>query len=160
MSGKSIVRFDHVARPPAGQRGMTLAVGLIMLLVLTLFALAAMRLSTSSLRTVGNMQITSEAASAAQTAIEQVLSSTTAFTAPASQTITVPVNRTDFSVAVAAPVCIRAVPISGNSFNNQALALQDTYWDVQATATDTQSGASVVIHQGVRVRLSSTATCP
>ena len=67
------------------ERGMTLVVGLIMLLVLTLFALAATRLSTSSLRTVGNMQARGEAASAAQTAIEQVLSSTAAFTAPAAQ---------------------------------------------------------------------------
>jgi len=141
------------------ERGMTLVVGLIMLLVLTLFALAATRLSTSSLRTVGNMQARTEARSAAQTAIEQVLSSTAAFTTPVAQTVTVTVNKTDYSVAVGAPVCVRVSPVTGNDKKNEELALQDLYFDVPATATATRTGVSVLIHQGVRVRLSSTATC-
>ena len=145
---------------PREQRGVTLVVGLIMLVVLTLFALAAIRLSSSNLRTVGNMQARNEASAAAQMAIEQVMSSTAAFTAPAASTVTVSVNKTNYSVALATPQCIKTVPVPGNSFDNQALALQDTYWIVRATATDTRTGASVVTNQGVRVRLGSTALCP
>ena len=148
-----------IARPHE-QRGITLVVGLIMLLILTLFAVSAIRLSTANLRTVGNMQARNEATAAAQRAIEQVMSSTDPFTAPALRTVTIPINQTDYSVEVAAPVCVRAEPVFGNSHDNQALALQDTYWDVVATATDERTGANVRIHQGVRVRLASTALCP
>ncbi len=68
----------------ANQRGMTLVVSLIMLVVITLFVLSAIRLSTANLRTVGNMQARNEAAAASQRAIEDLLSSPAAFTAPGS----------------------------------------------------------------------------
>jgi type II secretory pathway pseudopilin PulG len=147
---------------PHTQRGVTLVVGLVMLLILTLFAVSAIRLSTANLRTVGNMQARTEATAAAQAAIEEMMSSTDPFTAPAARTIDIKINKTDYTVAVAAPVCVLAEPVFGNSHNNQALALQDTYWDVVATATptDEDTGANVTIHQGVRVRLASTALCP
>ena len=67
----------------ANESGMTLVVGLIMLLVITLFVVSAVRLSTANLRTVGNMQARNEAAAASQRAIEDMMSSTAAFTAPA-----------------------------------------------------------------------------
>jgi Tfp pilus assembly protein PilX len=150
------------ARPKAHQHGMTLVVSLIMLVVLTLFVVSAIRLSTANLRTVGNMQAHNEAAAASERAIEDLMSSTTPFTAPATVTspVTVNVNKTDYSVAVATPVCVKTVPVTGNSYDNTGLALQDTYWDVQATATNANSGASVTTHQGVRVRLNASATCP
>ena len=145
---------------PARQRGITLVVGLIMLLVLTLFAVSAIRLSTANLKTVGNMQARNEATAAAQTAIEQVMSSAASFTNPQARTVTVNVNNVPYTVVVGAPACVRADPVPGNSFDNQAMALQETYWDVVATATDPRTGANVRIHQGVRVRLDSTALCP
>lgn len=146
------------------QRGMTLVVGLIMLLVITLLVVSAVRLSTANLRTVGNMQARNEAAAASQRAIEDMMSSTAAFTAPAAivptTPVTVNVNKTDYSVARATPVCVRTEPVTGNSYDNSGLALQDTYWDLEATATNSKSGASVTTHQGVKVRLSASATCP
>jgi Tfp pilus assembly protein PilX len=146
---------------PQTQRGVTLVVGLIMLLVLTLFAVSAIRLSSANLRTVGNLQARNEATSAAQIAIEQSMSNVTSFTDPQVRAnVPVTVNQTQYNVRVEAPVCVRSEPIVGNSFDNQALALQETYWDVVATATDARTGASVRIHQGVRVRLGSTALCP
>jgi Tfp pilus assembly protein PilX len=148
--------------PKVHQQGMTLVISLIMLVVITLFVLSAVRLSTANLRTVGNMQVKNEAAAASERAIEDLMSSTTPFTAPASVTtpVTVNVNKTDYSVAVATPVCVKTEPVTGNSYDNSGLALQDTYWDVQATATNANSGASVTTHQGVRVRLNASATCP
>ena len=151
-------------RPKEAQRGMTLVVGLIMLLVITLFVVSAIRLSTANLRTVGNMQARNEAAAASQRAIEEMVSSTAAFTAPATivptAPVTVTVNKTDYSVKRETPVCVRTEPVTGNSYDNSGLALQDTYWDLEATAANAKSGASVTTHQGVRVRLSASATCP
>ena len=50
--------------------------------------------------------------------------------------------------------------MTGNSYDNSGLALQDTYWDLQTTATNDNSGASVTTHQGVKVRLNASANCP
>lgn len=148
--------------PLAHQHGMTLVVSLIMLVVITLFVLSAIRLSTANLRTVGNMQARNEAAAASQRAIEDLLSSTAPFIAPGSITtpVTVNVNKTAYSVAVATPVCVKTEPVTGNSYYNSGLALQDTYWDVQTTATNAKSGASVTTNQGVKVRLNASALCP
>jgi len=156
-----LLRSGH-SRCMANQRGMTLVVSLIMLVVITLFVLSAIRLSTANLRTVGNMQARNEAAAASQRAIEDLLSSSAAFTAPGSVTtpVTVNVNKSDYSVAVATPVCVKTEPVTGNSYDNSGLALQDTYWDVQTTATNAKSGASVTTNQGVKVRLNASATCP
>jgi Tfp pilus assembly protein PilX len=158
-----MTRNDSIQRIPSprAQRGVTLVVGLIMLLVLTLFAVSAIRLSSANLRTVGNLQARNEATAAAQIAIEQSMSDVNSFTNPQVRpNVPVTVNQTQYSVRVEAPVCVRSEPVVGNSFDNLALALQDTYWDVAATATDARTGASVRIHQGVRVRLDSTALCP
>lgn len=146
----------------ARQQGMTLVVGLIMLVVITLFVVSAIRLSTANLRTVGNMQSRNEASAASQRAIEDVMSSTAAFTSPGTvpSPVTVTVNRTGYTVAVPPPVCVKTEPVTGNSYDNSGLALQDTYWDVQATATNAASGAQVTTHQGVKVRLDAAATCP
>jgi Tfp pilus assembly protein PilX len=156
-----ISNTKSIGARPRTQRGVTLVVGLIMLLVLTLFAVSAIRLSSANLRTVGNMQARAEATSAAQTAIEQTMSDIGSFTAPVARNdVAVPVNGTDYIVDVDAPVCVLSEPVLGNSHDNTTLALQDTYWDVAATATDERTGASVRIHQGVRVRLDAAAACP
>ena len=58
-----------------GQRGISLVVGLIMLLLMTLLAISAFQASNVNLRIAGNMQVRQETLAAAQTATEQVLSS-------------------------------------------------------------------------------------
>ena len=58
------------------QRGATLVVALIMLVLLTLFAVSAMNTSMVNLKVVGNMQSRSGALAAAQQTIETVLSTT------------------------------------------------------------------------------------
>jgi len=60
---------------PRAQRGIALALGMIMLVLLTLLALSAFQASSVNLRIAGNMQVRQEILTAAQTAIEQVLSS-------------------------------------------------------------------------------------
>lgn len=56
------------------QRGATLVMALIFLVLMSLFAINAFLGSTTHLRIVGNMQARNEATAAAQVAIEQVIS--------------------------------------------------------------------------------------
>ena len=56
------------------QRGTTLVIALIMLVLLTLFAVSSMNTATTNLRVVGNMQTKNEALNAAQQAIEKTIS--------------------------------------------------------------------------------------
>lgn len=65
------------------QGGATLLVSLIMLVMLTLFAISAMNSSTTNLKVVGNMQAQAEAAAAAQGAIETAISTPIFTSSPA-----------------------------------------------------------------------------
>ena len=66
------------------ERGISLLVVLIMLVVLTLFALSAINLSTSNLKVVGNMQARQVNESIASQAVETVMGSINYFTTPTS----------------------------------------------------------------------------
>lgn len=144
------------------QRGATLIVGLIMLVLITLIVLSAYTFSSSNLKSVGNMQIREEALAAANLATEQVIASP--FTdAPTRQEINVDINKdgiNDYVVVVEAPTCIKAVIASspGNTqigFNTGGGgSTWNTEWDINSRVTDTASGASVQIRQGVRVQIS------
>lgn len=65
------------------QSGATLLVTLIMLIMLTLFAISAMNTGTINLRMVGNMQARSEALDSTNRMIERVLSVPTFISTPA-----------------------------------------------------------------------------
>lgn len=152
------------------QKGATLAVGLIMLVLITVLVTNAFNLSTTSLVAVGNMQFRDEAIAGANKAIEQVLSSP--FTdSPAGQAIDVDIDnddRPDYEVVFSAPTCISdteivisgAAPSSvtlGSSFAVAGSTFHQTLWDLSASVTDAEgSGASVQVHQGVRVLLTQT----
>ncbi len=149
------------------QRGATLVVGLIMLVLITVMVTSAFTLSTTNLLSVGNLQFRDGAVAAANKAIEQVLSSPFT-TAPVAQTIDVDLNnddQIDYHVAVDAPACIGdselvvsgAAPSSitlGSSFAVAGSTFYQTIWDLSARVTDAAvSGASVHVRQGVRVLL-------
>jgi len=149
------------------QRGATLIIGLIMLVLITLMMLTAFMLSSSNLKSVGNMQYRAEATAAANVAIEQVISSDDIFVTPAAQTVVVG----PYSVAVEVPKCLYTAPVqllpSGGSADPNSIILAvdstgapqivagylDTYWDIAATVEDGLTGTRVEAHQGVRVRL-------
>jgi hypothetical protein len=163
-----------VPATPRAQRGVTLIVGLIMLVLLTLVVTSAFTLSTGNLRAIGNMQFRNEAIAAANKAIEQVLG--TPFTndpAAAAESIDVDIDNdggTDYVVIIAEPVCIRATVASPSAPSSLSLGAGmstasswNTIWDVVAGVNDTGSGASVQIRQGVRVLLTQSqksAVCP
>lgn len=64
-------------RPPARQRGATLVVALVFLVLMGLFAVTAFLSSSTELRIVGNMQARNEGIAAAQVAIEQAVQGNT-----------------------------------------------------------------------------------
>jgi Tfp pilus assembly protein PilX len=61
---------------PQKQRGVTLVIGLIMLVLITLMVISAFMLSNTNLKAVGNMQFRDEAIAAANVAIERSLAKT------------------------------------------------------------------------------------
>jgi Tfp pilus assembly protein PilX len=154
------------------QRGATLIIGLIMIVVISLIVINAFTLSSSNFKSVANMQIRDEATAAANQAVEQVISSDFTST-PVAQIITVDVNKDDtpdYSVAVAVPTCIRATQATTAAPSDVELGAAmsagstwNTDWDLDATVTDAATGAQVRVRQGVRVLLSQAqkaSSCP
>lgn len=141
------------------QRGATLIVGLIMLLLLTLTIGSAFTLSGTNLKSVGNMQMRDEALAAANAAIEELLALD--FVGTGNQTIPVDINKDgtdDYQVQIAAPSCVRvtiADAASPSSVNLAALSSDTwhTVWQIEGTAMNLASGTSVKVREGVRVLL-------
>lgn len=145
------------------QRGATLVVGLIMLAVIMLSVATAFTLGNANLKSVGNMQFRHEALSAANKAIEQVISSP--FTdAPTAEEINVDINNDgtpDYVVQIAMPSCVQVSQVASAAASPSSLTLGfpsgpayfNTTWELQAVVNDPVSGASVRVHEGVRVLL-------
>lgn len=118
---------------PVRQRGITLVTALIMLVLLTLMAVASFHLGSSQTIIVSNAQHRDEAMDAAQQAIDTVLNSANFMTNPAAaipasncsgggaNTWCVDVNGDgvkDITVALSpAPKCIQAAPISNSTLD-------------------------------------------
>jgi len=85
------MNFASSRSPSSRQQGATLVVGMIMLILISLLAVASFRLGKSDLQIVGNMQQRKQALSAAQQTIEQVISSTK-FTATPTDAVFSPCN--------------------------------------------------------------------
>jgi Tfp pilus assembly protein PilX len=103
---------------PTRQRGATLVVALIFLILMSLFAISAFNNSSVNIRVVGNMQARQEAVSAAQVALERTISTTTFSSSPdavAANAVPVDIDGNgtqDYEVRmVPRPKCFRAKPI-------------------------------------------------
>jgi Tfp pilus assembly protein PilV len=167
-----------------GQRGISLVVGLIMLVLLTLLAISAFQASNVNLRVAGNMQVRQETLAAAQTASEQVLSSP-AFTDPATPpaAVTVNLNGAAYTVNFTPPpacksvvdipsedlvptnpddfVCIPSGALPGASSGifvsgapSSTSYCSNSRWTVVADVADASTGARTTLEQGVAVRMS------
>ena len=111
-------RLNHAQ---LNQRGSTLIVALVMLMLLTLMAISAINSTTSSIQVVGNAQFREEANSAAQQAIEKVISSnfTTnpiAYATAASGTVSF--GAASYNVTVAVPTCTSSIAITNGELNS------------------------------------------
>jgi len=148
------------------QRGVTLFVGMIMLVLITLMVTTAFTLSNTNLKAVGNMQAKDEAIAAANMAIEQVLSSPFTDT-PVAEEINVDINNdgtTDYVVSIVKPVCIRASIYTTNAAVISSVTLGaamsptatfdwSTLWEIEAKVNDARSGAKTTVRTGTQVLL-------
>lgn len=161
------------------QRGVTLVVGLIMLVLLTLVVTTAFTLSSINLRAVGNMQLRDEAVAAANVAVERLVS--TDFTlAPVASTQDVDIDQDgtfDYRVNVSKPVCVKAIGIKilpatdpdALKCTSGSLGVPlcyETVWDISATVNSATgvaaaTGARATVKQGIkkRVNITNLSTC-
>jgi hypothetical protein len=123
-------------------------------------------LSSSNLKSVGNMQFRNEALAAASSALEQVIG-TPFDDPPTAQEINVDMNNDgnpDYVVQLAAPACLRVTESSGSKDKGSeptvnldgsvtpappTITTFSVIWDLDATVTDARSGTQVRVHQGV-----------
>lgn len=170
------------------QRGSTLLVSLIMLILLTLIALSAMNATTTSIQVVGNAQFREEANTAAQQAIENIISSN--FTAsPAASSVAVTFGVANYTVQVETPTCTSSIGLTNSQLNSAIAAdaaclgsgaatqtgimaasgvlapmaqswCYQQNWDIRATVADSNTGASTAVHQGVFTRVPAGTACP
>lgn len=160
---------------PQKQRGVTLVIGLIMLVLITLMVISAFMLSNTNLKAVGNMQFRDEAIAAANVAIERIVSDD--FTlAPAAydgpQDVDIDNDGTaDYTVDVAIPTCIKSVgikllPVTDPDYSKciageGVILCYETMWEIEATVSPTKAaaatGAVASIKQGINKRVNVTA---
>jgi Tfp pilus assembly protein PilX len=151
-----------IVRPPRfvplhRQRGVTLLVAMIMMVLLTLLALTSANVSRSTIQVVGNMQSRDQNIAAARQVLEEAISSTRFFSTPsdaigspcgAANTRCIDVNGDDTAdvtvVLTPAPACVRARSL----LNEEVNVANTTEADCISAETgtfgqeDTTSGAS------------------
>ena len=159
--------------PSSKERGAVLLVGMIILVLISLFVLAAFRMSTTNLAAVGNMQFRAQALAAAELAIERKLGlpvTTNTFTP---ENVDLDGNGSaEFSVSVVRS-CLRAWPIvatsppgTGSSTSLGFTGGPKEFYvmlDYRAQVTDVTTGAVATIHEGFKKRVSQAdcdITCP
>lgn len=154
------------------QKGVTLIVTLIMLVLMMLLAVASINMSTTNLKIVGNMQLQQEATNAAQSAINQVLSSGKNLSEPLTAPGSIVVG--DYTVILTRPCLISAIGLRDSDLSNPPTpddqkcktsskfdpmnmnALTDcakVTFQLTATVTDTASNANVTLVQGASMRM-------
>ena len=157
------------------QRGATLIVGIIVLMLITMIVISAFKISQNHTQAVSNTQFKDEALAAANLVLEDVIS------LPNVQTMTgadgtvplryVDINRdgvNDLQIALQPPRCIRAESggasaedkLSGVESGVENTSMTYVLWEIQADVTDTATGASVSVLQGFRQQVGTVpASC-
>jgi hypothetical protein len=156
--------------------GMTLLVAMIILVMITLLAVSAYRVSNTNLKIVGAMQGQQEGVAAAQDVIERVMSSLDFTRSPAgvaAQHYGVDINgdtTEDFNVVLSPiPRCLRTAPVViglvpraedypciGSAVLGKAHLSSycaDTIWEITANTTDKLTASKSTVRQGVAVRV-------
>lgn len=162
----------YALRGPSAQRGATLVVAVIVLMLITMTVISAFRVSKSHTQAVANMQFRDEALAAANLVMEDVISLSNVETLTIEDG-TIPARYVDinldgvddFRVNLAQPLCVRVeaeatVPQGVNS----GLPSSDLFtilWEVQSDVTDTATGATVSVVQGFKQQVGTRpASCP
>lgn len=159
------------------QQGVTLLVGLIMLILLTLMAVTSYNMGKGNVQVVGNMQFRNASMRTAETYVESAIST------PAGVSVGNDINPTpdNYHVTVT-PSLVQAYVrknnvininnpaevgctlgtkqefgVAGASTGNSLCAL--ALYNINVTAIDNISSAKVVIDQGVAVQVTADSVC-
>lgn len=124
---------------PRRQQGMTLVIGLIMLIMISLAAVASYQMTRTSTEVVGNMQFQAEAVNAADAAIQEAVSTVRMFQNPntvflnpcgnVSNTRCFDFNgdgQNDMTVTLAPPTCTRVRPKPNAELNLSTVVTGET----------------------------------
>jgi uncharacterized membrane protein (DUF485 family) len=159
--------------PSSRQRGITLVLALLFLVIITLITVAGFNSSTTNTRVTGNMMVRQEATAAAQVAIEEVVSSTVFTVDPdavAAGTYPVDVDgdgTTDYSaVLTPKPTCyrvrtIRMTELDPTLANDRACMISSSGVNTgidSAVGGGTPAGASLCSNTEWNVRSTVTDT--
>lgn len=162
------------------QQGAVLAVALIMLLLVTLMAVAGFNLAQTNLKVVQNLESRELAENAASATLEEAISTSLFTKNPDNIFVSSCVNANtkcydvngdgvdDITVVVDRPFCVIVLPIKNSELDLSKPAdagcfIQDredslcvnSVWELRATATDNLTSAETVTRQGVAIRASS-----
>ncbi|MFH1605703.1 MAG: hypothetical protein ABIH03_17560 [Pseudomonadota bacterium] len=168
--------------PLQRQKGATLLIGLIMLVLLTLMAVTSFRLGKSSMQIVGNMQFRSETIRAAEEAVETAISNPASVSTASTSSVDVNADGTpDVNITVTPTLrqayvrknssldltkpselgCAlgqqQAFGIVGAATGNSLCAL--TLYDLKIVAKQAATNTSVELHQGVSVQVPADSVC-
>ena len=142
------------------QKGAVLLVSLIMLVVLTLFAISMINGSSIGLHIAANFQTQKTIEYGLHDEMSRLISNPASFSSPAVQP-DVCINGADtactggYIVKVGKPVCINYGPASGYTKKTGELAPQDNDFEVRSTVVDPvdQTKVYMAVVEGVRVRM-------
>ncbi|MBF0379913.1 MAG: hypothetical protein HQL69_02790 [Magnetococcales bacterium] len=128
---------------------VTLLVSLIILLIMTMLVISSININTINFRIAGNMQAQNLVEAAAQQGLEDAISQTSSFsnTTAADRTITVG----DYTANVVASKCIGTEVMSGFSAV-WGMSPEENVWEVASEVSDPLTGASITVHQGVKIQ--------
>jgi len=162
------------------QTGATLIVALMFLLIMTLFAVSSINMSTINLKIIGNMQATKALDATAKDIIEQLIGTPNTFVETPTNTVTiteynpatnavvttnVTVGGAEVTTALGTkasiddPECIDSQTATGYTAVNTNIIPDDNTWEVVVRLTDGFTGATSNIHQGTQIRMLA-GNCP
>jgi Tfp pilus assembly protein PilX len=144
------------------QQGAVMVVALILLMIISVIVIGGYLLSSSDLRSVGNVQFREEALASANRALEQVVSGSFLTALNTSVNSTVDINKDgvpDYSVTVNIPQCpVRAARVALDAPSGYETSDGGTSagsyivdWELTATVSDVSTGAAVLVRHGVRL---------
>ncbi len=164
------------------QKGATLLIGLIMLVLLTLMATTTFRLGKSNLQIVGNMQFRNETVRAAEEAVEAAISTPASVSVASASSIDINADGIpDVAVAITPTLLqahvkknsalnltdpgqlgctlgqAQAFGVVGAATGNSLCAL--TLYDLRVVATQAATNTSVELHQGVSIQVPADSVC-
>ena len=164
------------------QKGATLLIGLIMLVLLTLMAVTSFRLGRSNLQIVGNMQFRNETLRAAEEAVEAAISKPTSVSMASTASVDVNADGTPDVAVTITPTLTQAHVLKNSALDltnsgqlgctvGQAQAFgvvgaatgnslcARTLYDLKVEAKEATTNTRVELHQGVSIQVPADTVC-